>query len=194
MTVFGSSSTSSTTRGYLYAAIRSLQNCDERGRRRRACPATQGDECLHRLPAVGVRHADHGRLADRRVLVQHVLDLARPHLEARRRRSGPSSGRRCKTSHARSCCRRLRYAATRPGSRGRSPPACSSNQLRPAAPSVDELADLSRTAPHMRSSSTTFTTLLTNGTPTDTAFDLGSTGAIAPRGTPCDGEVVSVNP
>jgi hypothetical protein len=36
--------------------------------------------------------------------------------------------------------------------------------------------------------------VLKTGTPTDRAPDVSSTGAVAPDGTPCDGEVVSVSP
>ena len=46
----------------------------------------------------------------------------------------------------------------------------------------------------MSSSSTTRTTVLKIGTPTDSAPDASSTGARMPNGTQCDGEVVSVRP
>src|SRR5258708_31944530 len=40
----------------------------------------QADVGLDGLAAVGIRHADHGGLAYRPVLVEDILDLARPYL------------------------------------------------------------------------------------------------------------------
>src|SRR3954469_14828785 len=44
----------------------------------------EADEGLDRLPTVGIRNPDHAALPDGRVLVEHVLDLAWPDLEAGR--------------------------------------------------------------------------------------------------------------
>ncbi len=53
---------------------------------------------------------------------------------------------------------------------------------------------ISPTGTSLPSSSITCTTVLKMGTPTDSAPEVGSTGAILFIGTPCEGEVVSVRP
>ncbi len=47
-------------------------------------PGLQADHGLDGFSAISIRHADDGCFADGRVLVQHFLYFARPHLEARR--------------------------------------------------------------------------------------------------------------
>ena len=81
LAVFGRSSSSLTSVGRLYAASRSRQKSDELlgGRGRSSLQARERD---HGFASVGVLAADDRGLADGRVLVEHVLDVARPHLVA----------------------------------------------------------------------------------------------------------------
>ena len=83
LVVFGRSSMISTTRGYLYAAMRSRANA-RISSGVTGLPGLQADHGLDRLAAIRVGDADDGGLAHGRMLVQHFLDLARPDLEARR--------------------------------------------------------------------------------------------------------------
>ena len=83
LVVFGRSSMISTTRGYLYAAMRSRANA-RISSGVTVLPGLQADDGLDRLAAIRVGDADDGRLAHGRMLIEHLLDLARPDLEARR--------------------------------------------------------------------------------------------------------------
>ena len=74
--LFGSSSTTTTWRGYLYAATRSFVHALSSSGSS-AAPGTRHHDRGDVLAEHLVRHADDGRFEDRRVLVQHLLDLAR---------------------------------------------------------------------------------------------------------------------
>ena len=75
----GSSRTSQTWRGYLYAATRSRANArSSAGGGGRAGLELHGGADF--LAEIGMRDSDHGDLSDGLVLVQDLLDLARVHV------------------------------------------------------------------------------------------------------------------
>ena len=77
---FGSSSTRQIRRGYLYAATRSLiHSRSSEQLHLRAGP--EHDRCRDLLAEPCVRESDDGGFGDRRMLVEHLLDLARVDVE-----------------------------------------------------------------------------------------------------------------
>ena len=191
LAVFGSSSISSTSRGYLCAARRSREYATSSSGLTDA-PAFKRHEGLHRLAAVVVRDADDGDLAYRRVGVEHLFHLARPDLEAGHvdlvlqpvDDVEPALG----VHHADVAGAQL---AVRQRVRGLLRPLpVAGHDLRPADRDLARFADRHALARGV----TTRQSVPVTGMPTASAPVAGSTGERRPSGTRCEGEVVSVSP